>query len=58
MAPRKTETITIRVTKQMKSLLRGEAKKDNRKIGSFCEILVTQGVTEHIRKQARQGQAA
>jgi hypothetical protein len=58
MEPRKTETITIRVTKQTKALLRGEARKDSRKIGSLCTILVEEAIKERIRKQAQEGQAA
>jgi hypothetical protein len=53
MEPRKTETITVRVTSVFKKSLQAEAKRDNRKLGAFCEILLRLGEDEYYDRKIR-----
>lgn len=50
----KSEKLHIRVTREMKAALKAEAKRDKRKLSAFCEILLTQGLLQHVSDLAKQ----
>jgi hypothetical protein len=54
----KSEKLHIRVTREMKSTLKSEAKRDKRKLSSFCEILLSMGLLEHTKQLAEQRREA
>ena len=44
---RKTDTLNLRVSPELKELIRLAADKDHRTIGNFIEVLVRQHCAEH-----------
>lgn len=56
METRKTETVTVRLTKQVKGVLELAAKRDNRKTGSLCTIILTAWATKAGKQTSKLSQ--